>query len=137
MAVLAVFVFGGEPCCDLGFLLALTASIGVTLPSVPVTASEYCTKEQYERDRTLIENAMNTGMLVRGPKFLRDSILVEEDMWFGMNYPQQIAFMQSFDCAMGGSSGKRLLYMDVRAGHRSKLLATWTSGALEPARERD
>src|SRR6478736_5211302 len=97
------------------------------------TASEYCTKEQYERDQALVEGAISTGTLVKGPKSLRDSILVQESMWFEMNYPKQIAFMQSFDCAMGGTGGKHLLYMDVRSLGTGKLLATWSLGALEPA----
>ncbi len=100
--------------------------------SVPI-ASEYCTKERYESDHALIEDAIDAGTLVKGPKNLRDSILVQENMWFGMNYPKQIAFMQSFDCAMGGAGGKHLLYMDVRSLGTGKLLATWTFGRLEPA----
>ena len=109
-----------------------TLCLDLTLVS-SAAASEYCTKEQYERDRALIENAISTGTLVKGPKSLRDSILVQEGMWFEMNYPKQIAFMQSFDCAMGGTSGKHLLYMDVRSLDTGKLLATWSLGALEPA----
>jgi hypothetical protein len=80
-----------------------------------VAASEYCSK----RDRALIENAISAG--------LRDSILVQESMWFGMNYLQQIDFMRSFECAMGGTGGKKLLYMDVRSFATGKLLATWTA----------
>jgi len=98
-------------------------------------ASEYCTKEQYQRDRALIEDAVSASTLVKGPKGLRDSILVEEGMWFGMNYPEQIEFMQSFECALGGAGGKKLLYMDVRSLATGKLLATWTLGALTPADE--
>ena len=56
-------------------------------------------------------------------------------MWFGMNYPKQIGFMQSYECAMAGASGKHLLYMDVRSLRTGKLLATWTLGALKPAGE--
>ena len=83
------------------------AVLGLTLLSSLACASEYCTKEQYESDRALIEDAINAGTLVKGPKGLRDSILVQESMWFGMNYPKQIAFMQSFECAMGGLWGIR------------------------------
>jgi hypothetical protein len=108
----------------------------LTLLSTLACASEYCTNEQYEHDRALIEEAESTGTLVRGPKSLRDSILVEEGMWFGMNYPEQIAFMQSFECAMGGAAGKKLLYMDVRSLATGKLLTTWTLGGLEPTEER-
>jgi hypothetical protein len=54
-------------------------------------------------------------------------------MWFGMNYPQQIVFMQSFECAMGGAGGKKLLYMDVRSLGTGKLRATWSVGTLNPA----
>src|SRR5262245_20334598 len=86
-------------------------------------ASEYCTQEQYERDHALIKGAISAGTIVKGPATLRDSILVQESMWFGMNYPQQIAFMQSFDCANGGPSGKHLLYMDVRSLATGKLIA--------------
>ena len=52
-------------------------------------------------------------MLVKGPKALRDPILVQEGLWFEMNYPKQIAFMQSFECSLAGGSNKQLLYMDV------------------------
>src|SRR5262249_22185702 len=108
--------------------------LGMTLAS-SVAASEYCTWEQYQHDRALIENATSNGTLVKGPNGLRDSILVQEDMWFSMNYPQQIDFMQSFECAMGGAGGKKVLYMDVRSLATGKLLTTWTLGALTPAEE--
>jgi hypothetical protein len=111
------------------------AVLGLTLLSSFACASEYCTKEQYEHDHALIEDALSAGTLVRGPKGLRDSILIEEGMWFGMNYPKQIDFMQSFECAMGGAEGKKLLYMDVRSLATGKLLATWTLGALKPAED--
>ena len=63
-------------------------------------------------------------MLVKGPKGLRDSILVQEGMWFEMNYPKQIAFMQSFECSLAGGSNKQLLYMDVKSLATGNLLAT-------------
>jgi hypothetical protein len=72
-------------------------------------------------------------MLVKGPKGLRDSILVQEGIWFEMNYPKQIAFMQSFECSLAGGSTKQLLYMDVRSLATGNLLATWTLGELKPA----
>jgi hypothetical protein len=97
-------------------------------------ASEYCTKEQYERDRALIADAFSNGTLVKGPQGLRDSVLVQEGEWYKMNYPQQIAFMQSFECSLGGGK-KRFLYMDVRSLATGKLLATWTLGTLKPAEE--
>ena len=105
----------------------------LTFLSSIACASEYCTKEQYARDNALITGAFSNGTLLRGPKSLRDSILVEEGMWFGMNYLKQIAFMQSYECAMAGASGKQLLYMDVRSLGTGKLLATWALGALKPA----
>jgi len=110
----------------------LAVCLGLTFLSNLTIASEYCTKQQYERDRALIENATSTGMLVKGPKMLRDSILVKEDEWFKMDYPQQIGFMQSFECAMAGVGGKHLLYMDVRSRATGKLLATWSLGVLNP-----
>jgi hypothetical protein len=119
----------------LGFIPAQLASAmftGLALWLSPAAASEYCTKEQYQHDRELIENATKSGTLLEGPKGLRDSILVKEDMWFGMNYPQQIAFMQSFECSVSGLSGKRLLLMDVRSLATGKLLATWFTGTLKP-----
>lgn len=100
-----------------------------------VAASEYCSEEQYQRDRALIENAISAGTLARGPRGIRDSILVQENMWFGMNYLQQIDFMRTFECAMGGAGGKKLLYMDVRSLDTGKLLATWTTGLLKPNEE--
>jgi hypothetical protein len=114
-------------------LLISVAALGLALSSSLASASEYCTKEQYEHDRALIEDATSAGTLVRGPEGMRDSILVEEGMWFGMNYPEQIAFMQSFECALGGPHGKRLLYMDVRSLSTGKLLATWALDGLKPA----
>ena len=107
--------------------------LGLVLLS-SAAASEYCTKEQYQQDRTLIDNAIKTGTIVKGPKAFRDSILVEEGMWFGMNYPKQIAFVQSFECSIGGGK-KHFLYMDVRSLATGKLLATWTLGTLKPAEE--
>ena len=50
--------------------------LGLTLLSSLACASEYCTKEQYERDRAFIESAINAGTLVKGPKGLRDAILI-------------------------------------------------------------
>ena len=111
----------------------LTLLLGATLISSHIAASEYCSKEQYQRDRALIESAISAGTIVKGPKGLRESILVQESMWFGMNYPQQIDFMQSFECSMSGTSGKTLLYMDVRSLGTGKLLATWMLGALKPS----
>ena len=108
--------------------------LGLVLLS-SAAASEYCKEEQYAGDRALIDNAIKTGTIVKGPKAFRDSILVEEGMWFGMNYPKQIAFMQSFECAWGGTGGKKLLYMDVRSLGTGRLLATWIAGALKPAEE--
>jgi len=107
----------------------------LTLCSSAVVASEYCTKDQYQHDRELIESARSSGTLVEGPKGFRDSVLVQEGMWFGMNYPQQIAFMQSFECSVAGSSGKHLLIMDVRSLATGKLLATWFAGSLKPSEE--
>ena len=101
------------------------------MPSL-ACASDYCTKEQYENDRTFIESAINAGTIAKGPKGLRDSMLVHEGFWFDMNYPEQIAFMQRFECAAGGTSGKQLLYMDVRSLATGRLLATWTLGVLKP-----
>ena len=49
-----------------------------------------------------------------------------------MNYPQQIAFMQSFECSVGGGK-KQFLYIDVRSLATGKLLATWMLGVLKPA----
>jgi hypothetical protein len=98
-------------------------------------ASEYCTKEQYARDHALIKDAFSTGMLVEGPKSLRDSILVREVDWYKMNYPQQISFMQSLECSMAGLSGKHLLIMDVRSLTTGKLLASWFAGTLTSTEE--
>ena len=100
------------------------AVLGLTLLSSLACASEYCTKEQYQHDHALIENAFRTGMLVKGPKALRDPILVQEGLWFEMNYPKQIAFMQSFECSLAGGSNKQLLYMDVKSLATGNLLAT-------------
>jgi hypothetical protein len=108
-------------------------ALSLTLLSSVACASEYCTKEQYERDHALIADAFTKGTLAKGPKGLRESVLVEEAEWYKMNYPQQIAFMQSFECSMSGGSNKELLYMDVRSLSTGKLLATWTLGALKPA----
>jgi hypothetical protein len=102
--------------------------IGLTLCSSLTLASEYCN----QRDDELIENARKSGTLVEGPNGLRDSILVQDGMWFGMNYPRQIAFMQSFECSVAGLSGKHLLVMDVRSLATGKLLATWFAGTLKP-----
>jgi len=57
---------------------------------------------------SLIESGISAGTIARGPKAMRDSILVQEDMWFGVDYLKQIAFVQSFECAASGGSGKHL-----------------------------
>jgi hypothetical protein len=111
------------------------AVLGLTLLSSLANASEYCTKEQYERDHAMIADAFTRGALVEGPKGLRDSILIQEAEWYKMNYPQQLAFMQSFECDLAGGSNKQLLYMDVRSLATGRLLATWTLGVLKPAEE--
>jgi hypothetical protein len=115
---------------QLGLTLLLSALL---ISGHVVIASEYCSKEQYQRDRALIERAIGAGTLVKGPKGLRDSILVQESMWFGMNYLQQIDFMRTFECAMSGAGGKKLLYMDVRSLATGKLFATWAAGVLKPS----
>ena len=89
------------------------AVLGLSVIPSLACASDYCTKEQYERDRAFVESAVTAGTLAKGPKGLRDSMLVHEGFWFDMNYPEQIAFMQRFECAAAGTSGKHLLYMDV------------------------
>jgi predicted GH43/DUF377 family glycosyl hydrolase len=106
--------------------------VGLTLLSSLAIASDYCSKEQYAHDHSLVAKAFQPGMLLKGPK-VRDSILVQEDAWYKMSYPQQIDFMRSFECAMGGAHGKKLLYMDVRSIATGKMLATWTLGTLSPA----
>jgi hypothetical protein len=116
-------------------LISSAMFLGLTLWSNLGPASEYCTKEQYESDVALIKSAIGSGTIIKGPATLRDSILVQESMWFGMNYPKQIAFMQSFDCANSGPSGKQLLYVDVRSLSTGKLLATWLLGTLKPAED--
>ena len=111
--------------------------LGLTLLSSVATASEYCTKEQYEIDKAQIQAAFSAGTLANGPKnaLQREYILVDERTWFAMNYLQQIAFMQSFECSLAGGSKKQLLYMDVRSLATGNLLATWTLGVLKPAQE--
>src|SRR6478752_6781054 len=119
------------------------AVLAFTFLSSIACASEYCTKEQYERDNALITGAFSNGTLLKGPKSLRDSILVEEGMWFGMNYPKQIAFMQSYECAMAGASGKHLLHGREVAWHRQVVidLDTWgieaNRRALQPDQPRN
>ena len=112
-------------------LKAGVAVLSLTLLSNVVHANEYCTKEQYERDRAFIESATSGGWLALGPKGLRNSILIKEGEWFKMNYLRQIAFMQVLECSMAGTSGKQLLYMDVRSFETGSLLATWSLGTLE------
>jgi len=70
------------------------AALGLTLLPSLAYASDYCTKEQYERDQGFIESAITAGTLAKGPKGLRDSMLVHEGFWFDMSYLEQIAFMQ-------------------------------------------
>ena len=84
----------------------------------------------------MIADAFTRGALFKGPKGLRDSILIQEGEWYKMDYPQQSAFMQSFECDLAGGSNKQLLYMDVRSLATGRLLATWTLGVLKPAEER-
>ena len=105
--------------------------LGLTLLSSAAHATDYCTKEQYERDRHRITDALSKGTLVKGPESVRDSILISEDEWYKLNYPEQIALMQAYECFMG--RGKQFLYLDVRSLSTGKLLATWKLGALEPA----
>ena len=72
--------------------------------------------------------------VVKGPKSLRDSILIQEGEWYKMNYPQQIAFMQSYECSIGGGK-KQFLYLDVRSLATGRLLSTWTLGTLKPVED--
>src|SRR5262245_15301711 len=107
--------------------------LGLLLASSTAAASDYCTKEQYERDSAFIESAISASTLARGPRSMRDSILIHEGMWFDMNYLAQITFLQRFECAASGGSGKHFLSLDVRSPSTGKLLATWTLGELKPA----
>ena len=115
--------------------VATTICVGLLL-SLSAAASDYCTKERYARDHAMIADAFTRGALFKGPKGLRDSILIQEGEWYKMDYPQQSAFMQSFECDLAGGSNKQLLYMDVRSLATGRLLATWTLGVLKPAEER-
>ena len=115
--------------------VATIICVGLLL-SLSAAASDYCTKEQYARDHAMIADAFTRGALFKGPKGLRDSILIQEGEWYKMDYPQQSAFMQSFECDLAGGSNKQLLHMDVRSLATGRLLATWTLGVLKPAEER-
>ena len=115
--------------------VATIICVGLLL-SLSAAASDYCTKEQYARDHAMIADAFTRAALVKGPKGLRDSILIQEGEWYKMDYPQQSAFMQSFECDLAGGSNKQLLYMDIRSLATGRLLATWTLGVLKPAEER-
>ena len=115
--------------------VATTICVGLLL-SLSAAASEECTKEKSEDDRAFIESAISAGTLAKGPKGLRDSMLIHDGFWFDMNYLEQIAFMQRFECAASAGSGKKLLYMDVRSLATGRLLATGTLGVLKPAEER-
>ena len=115
--------------------VATTICVGLLL-SLSAAASEECTKEKSEDDRAFIESAMSAGTLAKGPKGLRDSMLIQDGFWFDMNYLEQIVFMQRFECAASAGSGKKLLYMDVRSLGTGRLLATWTLGVLKPGEGR-
>ena len=115
--------------------VATTICVGLLL-SLSAAASEECTKEKSEDDRAFIESAISAGTLAKGPKGLRDSMLIQDGFWFDMNYLEQIVFMQRFECAASAGSGKKLLYMDVRSLGTGRLLATWTLGVLKPSEGR-
>ena len=115
--------------------VATTICVGLLL-SLSAAASEECTKEKSEDDRAFIESAISAGTLAKGPKGLRDSMLIQDGFWFDMNYLEQIVFMQRFECAASAGSGKKLLYMDVRSLGTGRLLATWTLGVLKPGEGR-
>ena len=115
--------------------VATTICVGLLL-SLSAAASEECTKEKSEDDRAFIESAMSAGTLAKGPKGLRNSMLIHDGFWFDMNYLEQIVFMQRFECAASAGSGKKLLYMDVRSLGTGRLLATWTLGVLKPGEGR-
>ena len=115
--------------------VATIICIGLLL-SLSAAASEECTKEKSEDDRAFIESAMSAGTLAKGPKGLRNSMLIHDGFWFDMNYLEQIVFMQRFECAASAGSGKKLLYMDVRSLGTGRLLATWTLGVLKPGEGR-
>ena len=115
--------------------VATIICIGLLL-SLSAAASEECTKEKSEDDRAFIESAISAGTLAKGPKGLRDSMLIHDGFWFDMNYLEQIVFMQRFECAASAGSGKKLLYMDVRSLGTGRLLATWTLGVLKPGEGR-
>ena len=66
------------------------ASLGLMLLSDVSHAAEYCTKENFERDRAFMDNATSSGWLAKGPEGVRDSILIKEGEWYKMNYLQQI-----------------------------------------------
>ena len=115
--------------------VATIICVGLLL-SLSAAASEECTKEKSEDDRAFIESAISAGTLAKGPKGLRDSMLIQDGFWFDMNYLEQIVFMQRFECAASAGSGKKLLYMDVRSLGTGRLLATWTLGVLKPGEGR-
>ena len=57
--------------------VATIICVGLLL-SLSAAASDYCTKEQYARDHAMIADAFTRGALFKGPKGLRDSILIQE-----------------------------------------------------------
>ena len=53
-------------------LRVCVAVLGLSVIASLACASDYCTKEQYERDRAFIESAITAGTIVKGPKGLRE-----------------------------------------------------------------
>jgi hypothetical protein len=96
-------------------------------------ASEYCSKEQYQRDRALIENAISAGTIVKGPKGLRDSVLVSREHVVWDELPSTDRLHAIFRMRHERAGGKKLLYMDVRSLATGKLFATWAAGVLKPS----
>ncbi|MGO8843396.1 MAG: hypothetical protein ACLQF1_20410 [Methyloceanibacter sp.] len=47
-----------------------------------------------------------------------------------MDYPHEVAFMRSYDCAIAGP-GKALLHTDVRSMQTGELIAKWDEGKLK------
>ena len=110
------------------------AVLGLTLLSSGAYATDLLhIKEQYERDRHRITDALSKGTLVKGPERVRDSILISEDEWYKLNYPEQIALMQAYECFMG--RGKQFLYLDVRSLSTGKLLAPGNLAHWNPPME--
>lgn len=89
-----------------------------------------CSKNTHKAAYSRIDTAFRTGILARDPRGGATSVLVADDYWNRMTYPQKIQFAEDLVCAVAGVD-KALVGMTFKSLMTGKTLGEWSPGKLK------